>query len=85
MYVGQLHISLPVLGFGNSNAFPFEYALAVDPITQIESGYGGGKEITIAGYGFSDDSTVEVCGNECKRVGNVTYNSMKCTAPVNNG
>lgn len=75
-----------VLGYGDSNALPFEYALGVDPITQIESGYGGGKEITIAGHGFSDDTTtVEVCGNVCQRVGNVTYNSMKCIAPVNNG
>ena len=73
-------------GFGNSNAVSFEYTLDVDTMTQITSGYGGGKEITVTGHGFAKGTTsIEVCGNVCQLVGNVTYDSMKCISPVNNG
>jgi len=83
---GTFNISLHASGFGNANPdTEFLYSLGVDPISQISSGYGGGKEISLAGHGFGNDTTIEVCGNLCKITGEITYSAIKCIAPVNNG
>ena len=83
---GTFNISLHVSGFGNANPdIQFEYSLGVDAISQISSGYGGGKEISLTGHGFGDGTTIEVCGNPCEITGNITFSSIKCIAPVNDG
>uniref|UniRef100_A0A7M5XJA2 G8 domain-containing protein n=2 Tax=Clytia hemisphaerica TaxID=252671 RepID=A0A7M5XJA2_9CNID len=74
------------VGYTNATGHQVTYSLTVDAISpQITSGYGGGKEIDITGYGFSADWVIEVCGNVCEQIGNATISSLKCLAPVNDG
>ena len=44
----------------------FTYQLNIDTVSPDESGYGGGRLITISGSGFSPGSIVNICGNPCE-------------------
>ena len=62
----------------------FTYQLNVDTVTPKESGYGGGKLITISGSGFSRGSMVEICGKPCEIPANYMVNDteIQCEVPV---
>ena len=61
----------------------FTYQLNVDTVTPNQSGYGGGKLITISGSGFSRESMVEICGKSCEISENYVVNdtNIKCEVP----
>eukprot|EP00794_Sanderia_malayensis_P009058 gene9058-10026_t len=53
-------------GKGSSNKdVMFGYDLVFDSISPSESGFGGGRNVTLRGYGFSPNDTVTVCNITC--------------------
>ena len=61
----------------------FEYRLRIDSVVPDESGFGGGRLLSIQGQGFDESAVLTICGNEC------THNSdhvtmtteISCEAP----
>jgi hypothetical protein len=63
--------SFPVVvrrsGTGDSNSdVAYMFSLVVDSLSQSEGSIGGGLALTVLGQGFSSDTSVRVCGKECK-------------------
>ena len=81
---GTYPLMLDVVGKGYA-AFDknFTYQLNIDSVTPNESGFGGGKVITIQGSGFSQGAMVHICGNPCEIVKDfvVTDTTIQCEVP----
>ena len=81
---GTYPLVLNVVGKGYA-AFDknFTYQLNIDSVTPNESGFGGGKVITIKGSGFSQGAMVHTCGNPCEIVKDfvVTDTTIRCEVP----
>ena len=64
---GNYPVMVHVDGKGHATTgMNFTYQLNIDMVSPDESGYGGGKVVTISGSGFSPGSTVNICGNPCE-------------------
>uniref|UniRef100_A0A3B4ZUN2 PKHD1 like 1 n=1 Tax=Stegastes partitus TaxID=144197 RepID=A0A3B4ZUN2_9TELE len=72
-------------GYAQSDAM-FTYELRLDTVTPNESGFGGGRLLSLLGSGFSETSVVKICEQECV-VSRETSTSTRlyCEAPPNNG
>ena len=91
----NVSVSVHVEGKGHSNSdVIFEYALGLTDVApfrssrrrrslsnSVESGYGGGINITLTGYGFGSDTVAIVCDNRC-RIGILTNTELVCEAPA---
>ena len=81
---GTYPLMLNVVGKGYA-AFDknFTYQLNIDSVTPNESGFGGGKVITIKGSGFSQGAMVNICGNPGEIVKEfvVTDTTIQCEVP----
>jgi len=43
--------------------------------------YGGSQTVTVNGSGFSRDSKVKICSQECSSQKYVSTNAIECTTP----
>ena len=68
------------LGISNAN-IAFVNSLLVDSVTSLESGFGGGKVITIAGKGFGSDTEIKICNSQCL-LGTSDYSAIECIVPT---
>ena len=78
---GKQTVQVQINGYGLSNSDEVSYKLNVANIQPLESGFGGGLYLLITGLGFSNESSVAVCGEECIKE-NVTSEMIKCRSPV---
>jgi hypothetical protein len=82
---GNYPVVVHVVGKGlATTGMNFTYQLNIDTVSPDESGYGGGKLITIAGSGFSRGSMVKICGNACEIAKDYMVNDteIQCEVPV---
>lgn len=64
---GSVPVKVQVDGKGQSNTnVMFEFDLVLSGISPAESGFGGGRNITLTGNGFSHNDTVRICNQTCK-------------------
>ena len=64
---GPVPVRVHVKGKGQSNPGAlFEFDLVLSSVSPTESGFGGGRNISLNGYGFSYNDTVLVCNKTCK-------------------
>ena len=78
-------VNVYVKGKGNSNNdTTFIYDLALSGVSPDQSGFGGGINITVSGYGFGDDTVVKVCDRGCNVFKEtVTDTQLICEVPPN--
>ena len=83
---GSVPIRVHVDGTGNSNSDAmFEYELILSGISPAESGFGGGRNITLTGSGFSVNDTVRICNETCRIFkGSVQNSELICESPMLN-
>lgn len=80
---GSVPVKVNVQGKGHSNSdVTFEYELVLTSIAPSESGYGGGRNVTLSGYGYSANDTVTICNNTCKVLtSTITDTQLTCESP----
>ena len=80
---GSVPVKVHVQGKGHSNGnVTFEYELVLTSIAPSESGYGGGRNVTLSGYGYSPNDTVTICNNTCKVfTSTITDTQLTCESP----
>ena len=83
---GTVPVRVHVDGRGNSNSnVMFEYELVLSGISPAESGFGGGRNITLTGSGFSVSDTVRICNKTCRILaGSVQNVELICESPMIN-
>ncbi len=82
---GNYPVMVHVVGKGlATTGMNFTYQLNIDTVSPDESGYGGGRLITITGSGFSPGSMVKICGNPCEIAKNYMVNDteIQCEVPA---
>ena len=82
---GTYPVSLHVTGKGYATSSTnFTYQLNIDSVDPPESGFGGGKLLTITGSGFDGMVNVTICGNQCgiSEHHNVTDAVIQCETPA---
>ena len=62
----------------------FLYEISLDSITPNDCGLGGGKIVSIKGYGFDSSTTVKICDNICRTI-NSSLNEIYCEVPAYTG
>lgn len=66
---------------GDSNRdIEYTFALSISSLSHVEGSIGGGLELVISGAGFSNSSTVSVCGNPCPVIAS-QLDSLTCVLP----
>ena len=81
---GTYPLSLHVTGKGHATSTTqFTYQLNVDSVSPLESGFGGGKLLTINGSGFDGTVNVTICGKQCETSDrhNITDTLIQCEVP----
>ena len=83
---GSVPIKVQVNGKGQSNSdVMFEYELVLSAISPAESGFGGGRNITVTGYGFSSGDTVKICNETCRVfLESIKDTELICESPMVN-
>ena len=83
---GSVPVRAHVDGKGHSNSnVMFEYELVLSSISPAESGFGGGRNITLTGSGFSVNDTVRICNETCRIFpGSVQNAELICESPMIN-
>ena len=83
---GSVPVRAHVDGKGHSNSnVMFEYELVLSGISPAESGFGGGRNITLTGSGFSVNDTVRICNETCRIFpGSVQNAELICESPMIN-
>ena len=82
---GEYPLTLHVVGEGFATSGKnFTYQLNIDSVAPPESGFGGGRLITIKGSGFSPNVKVSICSNPCDIVKDFKVNdtTIQCEAPA---
>lgn len=79
-------VKVNVDGKGQSNGnVMFEFELVLSRISPQESGFGGGRNITLFGYGFSANDTIRICNETCRMYPtSVQDTQMVCESPMIN-
>ncbi|XP_069115782.1 fibrocystin-L-like [Argopecten irradians] len=84
---GDYKVMVNVAGKGyakhDTSAKTFKYNTRIESIDPSSSGLGGGAELSVHGYGFSDSVTISVGSKPCE-VTSVTYTEVKCQVPLAN-
>jgi len=81
MAAGVYDVQVLNTDHGYSNAdIKFTGDFSVSSVTPLEASFGGGREITIAGKGFSAKSAVTICDEPCLDQ-SATYSEVKCVVP----
>ncbi|XP_048585401.1 fibrocystin-L isoform X2 [Nematostella vectensis] len=62
----------------------FQYDMVISDFVKSESGYGGGKIVTIKGSGLDSDTVTKVCGSVCKTVYSAP-GQVQCEIPAYTG
>ena len=81
---GTYPVTLHVEGKGHAtSSTEFTYQLNIDSVSPAESGFGGGKLLTITGSGFDGEVNVTICSNQCEILEhhNVTDTTIQCEVP----
>ena len=81
---GSYLVDVVVPGKGRATSdVSFEYRLQIDSLDPDESGFGGGRVLSIQGQGFDESAVLTICGNEC--IHNPDHSTMtteiSCEAP----
>lgn len=82
---GSYPVVVHVVGKGlATTGMNFTYQLNIDSVSPDESGYGGGRKITIVGSGFSLGSMVKICGKPCEIFKSFTVfdSKIECEVPA---
>ncbi|XP_036949440.1 PKHD1 like 1, tandem duplicate 1 isoform X2 [Acanthopagrus latus] len=77
-------VNFPSLGnsrYPDGNMFDFTYQLIVSSFSPLSGSVAGGTLLTVRGFGFSENSTVTVGGEECKLV-DASDTELKCRTPA---
>ena len=85
---GSVPVKVHVDGLGNSNTnIMFEFELVLSGISPGESGFGGGRNITLTGSGFSVTDSVRICNETCHIFPESVQNTeLICESPsINTG
>eukprot|EP00795_Rhopilema_esculentum_P009048 gene9048-16692_t len=81
---GSVPIKVSVDGKGLSNSDTmFNYTLGLTSVAPNESGFGGGRNVTLTGYGYSASDSVLICNQPCK-VSSVNDTWITCESPYFN-
>ena len=81
---GRYTVNVEVPGKGKAESTTkFTFELKLDGVSPGESGYGGGRMITLQGHGFSHLSLVTVCGKVCPidTESSITSEELSCEVP----
>ena len=78
---GKQAVQVLIDGYGFSNFVEVFYELDLTNVQPSISGFGGGRLVTLTGYGFGNYTTVKVCGEECVKK-NATNTMITCESPV---
>ena len=78
---GSHNVYLNINGVGDSNSdVEYTYALSLSGLSTSEGSMGGGLGLVLTGSGFSNSSTVTICGKACV-LKDSTLTSLTCTVP----
>ncbi|XP_078698697.1 fibrocystin-L-like isoform X2 [Branchiostoma floridae x Branchiostoma belcheri] len=66
------------------SAVTFSYELSLSAVMPTTGSFGGGRNLTLMGTGFSENATVAVCGRPCP-VNSVAPNWIFCELPAHDG
>ena len=79
---GTYPIKADIKGKGLSNKnIIFTYDLVVSNISPVQSGFGGGRLLTVTGRGFGPETSVTICGVLCLIQGNTSDSTLQCLSP----
>lgn len=78
---GLISVVVTVYDRGCSNGMPFRYIFNVTGTSISQGGYGGGNNLTITGYGFSNNTRVFICDRECN-ITDYSSDNIVCTVPA---
>ncbi|XP_041664378.1 fibrocystin-L-like [Cheilinus undulatus] len=86
---GTYPVSLSFQSLGNASTpegkiFNFTYQTGISSFSPLSGSLAGGTLLTVKGYGFSQDATVTVGGEECKIVDG-SDTELKCRTPPGSG
>lgn len=83
---GSVPVKVHVGGKGHSNSnFMFEFDLVILSISPTQSGFGGGVNVTMNGYGFSSNDTVRICNETCHTFRSILQDTkLTCESPMIN-
>ena len=84
---GSYPVSVKISGKGLAtveDSLRFDHDIVLKTSSPNESGFGGGRTITLAGSGFGPKTVVTVCGNQCLVPENYQHkgNELECTVPA---
>ncbi len=82
-YAGSVPVVVHAKGKGNSNNdIKFNYDLVLTSVSPSESGFGGGRNVTIIGYGFSPNDSISICNKSCDVFkASVSDTQISCESP----
>ncbi len=73
-------VSVAQIGDSNRNV-QYTYSLSVTGLSQVEGSIGGGLSLQISGSGFSNLTSVTICGRTCPLKGQTSLSAVTCTVP----
>ena len=77
-----IKVSVDEKGLSNSDTM-FNYTLGLTSVAPNESGFGGGRNVTLTGHGYSASDSVLICNQPCK-VSSVNDTQITCESPYYN-
>ncbi|TNN42134.1 Fibrocystin-L [Liparis tanakae] len=73
-------VSFPSLGDSGGDVFLFTYQLVVSSFAPLSGSVAGGTVLTVTGFGFGENATVTVGGDECVVV-DASATELRCRTP----